>query len=65
MLLEKPEFTPKELTLIANMVVGRYDSLVELSKSPTFPDKKGIAKAIKAVKSVADKLRPYYTGEDT
>lgn len=62
---KKPEFTPKELTLIANMVVGRHDSLVELRDRPMFPDKESIGKAIKAIKPVADKLRPYYTGKDT
>lgn len=60
-----PDFTVREATLIANMVVGRYDSLVEMSEWPNFADKKGVDKAIKELKSTADKLRPWYTAEDS
>lgn len=63
---KKPEFTPKELTLIANMVVGRHDSLVEMQdKYPHMHDRVGLGKAIKAIAPVTEKLRPYYTGEDS
>ena len=61
-----PEFTKRELTLIANMVVGRHDSLVEIKENSMFrTNDKGLQKAITAIAPVAEKLRPYYTGEDS
>jgi hypothetical protein len=63
---QTPDFTPKELTLIANMVVGRHDSLVEIRANSRFhTNDKGLTKAINAIAPVAEKLRPWYTGEDS
>jgi hypothetical protein len=61
-----PDFTVKEATLIANLVVGRYDSLVEMYNWPhPVADPKGLKKAIDALETSAKKLRPFYTGADS
>ena len=60
------EFTDKELTIVADIIVGRYEALKELHTSHQTPKqtKADITVILSELQSVTDKLRPYYTGEE-
>lgn len=65
---DMPDFTVREAIDIANMVVGRWEALASMEAAyPNMPEGevKRLNKAIKELKPLADKLRPWYTGENS
>jgi len=65
---DMPDFTVAEAIEIANMVVGRWEALNSMvTEFPTMPEKdmERLKRDVKQMKPLADKLRPWYTGENS